>query len=32
VPPYDEATPDAVISRLAELPAHLDAWSAAPGS
>jgi putative hydrolase of the HAD superfamily len=32
VPPYDQVTPDAVISRLAELPAHLDIWSAAPGS
>ena len=32
VPRYDQVTPDAVISRLAELPAHLDAWSAAPGS
>ncbi len=28
VPPYDSAVPDAVISRLADLPAHLDAWSA----
>jgi len=26
VPAYDAAIPDAVISRLAELPAHLDAW------
>ena len=31
VPPFDEVTPDAVITRLADLPAHLDAWSA-PGS
>jgi len=31
VPAYDAVTPDAVISRLAELPAHLDTWSAAPG-
>ena len=30
VPPFDEVTPDAVITRLADLPAHLDAWSA-PG-
>ena len=28
VPAYDSAVPDAVITRLAELPAHLDAWSA----
>jgi putative hydrolase of the HAD superfamily len=28
VPPFDEVTPDAVITRLADLPAHLDAWSA----
>ena len=28
VPPFDEVTPDAVIARLADLPAHLDAWSA----
>jgi hypothetical protein len=28
VPPYDAAVPDAVITRLADLPAHLDAWSA----
>ena len=28
VPRYDGAVPDAVITRLAELPAHLDAWSA----
>ncbi len=27
VPPFDGAAPDAVISRLAELPAYLDAWS-----
>ena len=26
VPRHDEVVPDAVISRLAELPAHLDAW------
>ncbi|HLH82270.1 MAG TPA: HAD family hydrolase [Trebonia sp.] len=26
VPPHDGAVPDAVISRLAELTAHLDAW------
>jgi putative hydrolase of the HAD superfamily len=32
VPPYDGATPDAIISRLAELLPHLDAWSAGPGS
>ena len=32
VPAYDAVTPDAVISRLAELPAHLDTWSAGPGS
>ena len=31
VPPFDEVTPDAVITRLADLPAHLDAWST-PGS
>jgi putative hydrolase of the HAD superfamily len=30
VPPFDEVTPDAVITRLADLPACLDAWSA-PG-
>jgi putative hydrolase of the HAD superfamily len=30
VPAYDRAVPDAVITRLADLPAHLDAWSA-PG-
>ncbi|HEX9356524.1 MAG TPA: HAD family hydrolase, partial [Streptosporangiaceae bacterium] len=29
-PRFDEVTPDAVITRLADLPAHLDAWSA-PG-
>ena len=28
VPPFDEVTPDAVITRLADLPACLDAWSA----
>jgi putative hydrolase of the HAD superfamily len=28
VPPYDGAVPDAVITRLADLPTHLDAWSA----
>jgi putative hydrolase of the HAD superfamily len=28
VPAYDSAVPDAVITRLADLPAHLDAWSA----
>jgi putative hydrolase of the HAD superfamily len=28
VPPFDEVTPDAVITRLADLLAHLDAWSA----
>ena len=28
VPSYDGAVPDAVITRLAELPAHLDIWSA----
>jgi putative hydrolase of the HAD superfamily len=28
VPPFEEVTPDAVISRLADLPAQLDAWSA----
>jgi putative hydrolase of the HAD superfamily len=28
VPAYDSAVPDAVISRLADLTAHLDAWSA----
>jgi putative hydrolase of the HAD superfamily len=27
VPRFDEVTPDAVITRLADLPAHLDAWS-----
>jgi putative hydrolase of the HAD superfamily len=26
VPPHDGVVPDAVISRLAELPGHLDAW------
>lgn len=26
VPPHDGVVPDAVISRLAELPAHLDSW------
>jgi putative hydrolase of the HAD superfamily len=26
VPPHDAVVPDAVISRLAELPAHLDIW------
>ncbi|MBV9383417.1 MAG: HAD family hydrolase [Streptosporangiaceae bacterium] len=26
VPPFDGAVPDAVITRLAELPRHLDAW------
>jgi putative hydrolase of the HAD superfamily len=26
VPPHDGVEPDAVISRLAELPAHLDTW------
>ena len=31
VPSFDEVTPDAVITRLADLPAQLDAWSA-PGS
>ena len=30
VPRFDDVTPDAVITRLADLPAHLDAWSA-PG-
>jgi putative hydrolase of the HAD superfamily len=29
VPPFDGAVPDAVISRLAELPAHLDSWMSA---
>jgi putative hydrolase of the HAD superfamily len=28
VPAFDEVTPDAVIARLADLPACLDAWSA----
>jgi putative hydrolase of the HAD superfamily len=28
VPAYDSAVPDAVITRLADLPTHLDAWSA----
>jgi putative hydrolase of the HAD superfamily len=28
VPSYDGAVPDAVITRLAELPGHLDIWSA----
>jgi putative hydrolase of the HAD superfamily len=28
VPAYDSAVPDAVISRLADLTAHLDAWAA----
>jgi len=32
VPPFDGAVPDAVISRLAELPAHLDAWSGSKAS
>jgi putative hydrolase of the HAD superfamily len=27
VPAYDSAVPDAVITRLADLPTHLDAWS-----
>jgi putative hydrolase of the HAD superfamily len=27
VPPFDEVTPDAVITRLADLLVHLDAWS-----
>ena len=27
VPPFGSAVPDAVISRLSELPRHLDAWS-----
>ena len=26
VPPHEDATPDAVITRLAELPAYLDGW------
>jgi putative hydrolase of the HAD superfamily len=26
VPPYDGAVPDAVITRLTDLPRHLDAW------
>ena len=26
VPPFDDAVPDAVISRLSELPALLDKW------
>jgi hypothetical protein len=26
VPPYADAVPDAVISRLSELPALLDKW------
>jgi hypothetical protein len=26
VPPFDGAVPDAVITRLAELPRHLDRW------
>jgi ABC-type lipoprotein release transport system permease subunit len=26
VPPHDGVVPDAVISRLSELPAHLDSW------
>jgi hypothetical protein len=26
VPPYADAVPDAVISRLSELPALLDNW------
>ena len=30
VPSFDGAAPDAVITRLAELPAVLDAWMAAP--
>jgi putative hydrolase of the HAD superfamily len=29
VPPFDGAVPDAIISRLAELPRHLDAWMTA---
>ena len=29
VPAYDRAVPDAVITRLADLPACLDGWSAA---
>jgi putative hydrolase of the HAD superfamily len=29
VPPFEGAVPDAVISRLAELPRHLDAWMSA---
>jgi putative hydrolase of the HAD superfamily len=31
VPSFDEVTPDAVITRLADLPAQLDAWCT-PGS
>jgi putative hydrolase of the HAD superfamily len=26
VPPHDDVTPDAIISRLAELPGYLDTW------
>jgi hypothetical protein len=26
VPAFDAAEPDAIITRLAELPAHLDRW------
>ena len=26
VPPHDGVVPDAVITRLAELPAHLGSW------
>ncbi|MFI5069191.1 MAG: HAD family hydrolase [Streptosporangiales bacterium] len=32
VPPFDGAAPDAVITRLADLPAVIDAWIADPAS